>query len=711
MNSTLSDTTAAESPADRWARETEAQLTDDERFGLLSSLMVVVFGGRREPRVPDTVPQCAGYVPGVPRLGVPPLLITDAGLGVTNPGGGRAGDTATALPAGLALGATFNPSLARAGGALVGREARAKGFNVLCGGGMNLVRDPRHGRNFEYLSEDPWLSAVLASESVLGTQSEGVVSMLKHFALNSHETNKFWLDARIDPAAHRESDLLAFEIAVVRAEPGAIMGAYNKVNGEYCCGNAPLLLDVLKGAFGFRGWVMSDWMAVHDWTYALAGLDQHSGAQLDAEEWFDGPLREAYRRGEVPAERIADMARRILRSMHAVGVDGWGPAPDVDVDRHDASALEVSRQGIVLLENDGVLPLPADVASIAVIGRHADRGVLAGGGSSQGIPPGGIAVKVPLGGEGMLSAVRTEAWFPSAPLHELKAALPNATIRFDPGLYPADAAEIARRCAIAVVFASKLESEGYDSPDLTLPFGQDALIEAVATANPNTVVVLETGNPTAMPWRHRVRAIVQAWYPGQAGGRAITEVLTGAVNPSGRLPLTFPESTDHLPRPHLAGFGDPIGTPHVIEYDEGAEVGYRWFAARGVRPMYAFGFGRSYTTFEHDELDVRGGETITASVTVRNTGARAGADVVQLYLEHAAGEPRRRLLGFERVELEAGEARRVTLTADSRVAARYRADIGQWFLAGGDYGVFIGTDAETPVLRGSATIPERRFGR
>jgi beta-glucosidase len=615
------------------------------------------------------------------------------------------------LPAGLALGATFNPSLARQGGALVGREARAKGFNVLCGGGMNLVRDPRHGRNFEYLSEDPWLSAVLASESVIGTQSEGVVSMVKHFALNSHETNKFWLDAVIEPAAHRESDLLAFEIAIERAEPGAVMGAYNKVNGEYCCGNAPLLRDVLKGAFGFRGWVMSDWMAVHDWTYALAGLDQHSGAQLDAEQWFDGPLREACTRGDVPAERIADMVRRILRSMHAVGVERWDDAPAVDLAAHDAAALEVARRGMVLLENDGLLPLSADVGSIAVIGRHADRGVLAGGGSSQGIPPGGIAVKVPLGGDGMLSAVRTEAWFPSSPLHELQEALPDTTFRFDPGLYPADAAEIARRCDVAVVFVSKLESEGYDSPDLTLPLGQDALVEAVAAANSNTVVVLETGNPSSMPWRHQVSAVLQAWYPGQAGGRAIAEVLTGAVNPSGRLPITFPASTDDLPRPHLAGFGDPFGTPHSIEYHEGAEVGYRWFAAQGIRPMYPFGFGRSYTTFDYEDLDVQGGDTLVASVTVTNTGARTGADVVQLYLELAAGETRRRLLGFERVELDAGESRRVTIVTDARLAARYDLEAGQWFLAGGDYSVFVGTDAETPVLHGTATVTERRFGR
>jgi beta-glucosidase len=311
----------------------------------------------------------------------------------------------------------------------------------------------------------------------------------------------------------------------------------------------------------------------------------------------------------------------------------------------------------------------------------------------------------------MLSAVRTEAWFPSSPLHELRAALPDTTFRFDPGLYPADAAEIARRCDVAVVFVNKLESEGYDSPDLTLPLGQDALVEAVTAANPNVVVVLETGNPAAMPWRHQVRAVLQAWYPGQAGGRAIAEVLTGAVNPSGRLPITFPASIDDLPRPRLAGFGDPFGTPHSIEYHEGAEVGYRWFAAQGFRPMYPFGFGRSYTTFGHEDLDVQGGDTITASVTVTNTGPRTGADVVQLYLATVAGDPRRRLLGFERVELAPGESRRVTIIADPRLAARYDMDVGQWFLAGGDYGVFIGTDAETSVLHGAAQMTERHFGR
>lgn len=395
------------SPDDR-ALAAEQQMTDEERFSLISSLMVHIFrpsgDSQRDPRVPVEVPNVAGWVPGIPRLDIPALLITDAGLGVTNPRNLRPGDTATAFPAGLALGATFNPSLARETGTVVGREAKAKGFNVLCGGGMNLIRDPRHGRNFEYLSEDPWLSAVMAAESVIGNQSEGVISMFKHFCLNAHEINKFWLNAVIDPAALRESDLLAFQIAIEMAEPGSIMGAYNKVNGEYCCGNPYLLNDVLKGTFGFRGFVMSDWHAVYDWRFANFGLDQHSGVQLDEQEWFRTPLKEALERGEFSHERLSDMVRRILRSIYAAGADKPSNNQNVDLKSHRNVALEVARQGIVLLKNEGILPLSANVGSIAVIGGHADCGVLAGGGSSQGIPPDGIGLKVPHGGESPLAS-------------------------------------------------------------------------------------------------------------------------------------------------------------------------------------------------------------------------------------------------------------------------------------------------------------------
>ena len=703
----------AASSADARARAVEEQMTDDERFSLLVSVMgvndVVTV---RDERIPEGVPMSAGYVPGVPRLGIPPLLMSDASLGVTNPGY-RKGDTATALPAGIALGASFNPVLARLSGGMVGREARSRGFNVQLAGGINLARDPRNGRNFEYLSEDPLLSAVLAAESINGIQAEGVISTIKHYSLNCNETNRHWLDAVIDPAAHRESDLLAFEIAIERAQPGSVMTGYNKINGDYAGGNSVLLQGVLKGAWGYPGWVMSDWGGTPGWEAALKGLDQESGLQLDVmmwqKEWFTAPLRQAYTEGNVPKERLSDMVRRILRSMFAIGVDAWGTPPEVDMARHNEIALETARQGIVLLKNDGALPLAADSAArIAVIGGHAQVGVPTGCGSSAVVPPGGFAEVIKVGGPGIMGVGRNLYLLPSSPLAELRKLLPGAEIEFDPGMNPVESALMAARCDVAIVFAVKLDSEGFDDPDLSLPWGQDAVIEAVAAANSNTIVVLETGNPVVMPWHDRVRVIVEAWYPGQAGGQAIAEILTGAVNPSGRLPVTFPADLAQTSRPDLPGLGTPWGTAVTIEYTEGAEVGYRWFAQQHQQPLYAFGHGLSYTTFVYSNLQVEGGDTITATFTVTNTGQRVGADVPQLYLTAAACEERLRLLGFQRLELQPGQSREVTITADRRLLARFDGPdgiTGNWRIAGGTYQVAIGKSAHDLVL--TADTPMR----
>jgi beta-glucosidase len=693
--------------ADERAQETEARMTDDERFALLVSVMgtnLVIT--ERDARIPDGVPMSAGYVPGLERLGVPALLMSDASLGVTNQGY-REGDTATALPAGLALGATFNPALARRSGALVGREARSRGFNVMLAGGVNLARDPRNGRNFEYLSEDPLLSAVLCAESIAGIQGEGVISTIKHFSLNCNETNRHWLDALIEPDAHRESDLLAFEIAIERASPGSVMTGYNKINGEHAGGNRVLLRDLLKGAWGYPGWVMSDWGATPSWEFALAGLDQESGAQIDVAMWggepFGAPLREALADGRLPRGRLSEMVRRILRSVYAVGADAWDGAPEVDMAAHHEVALETARQGIVLLANDGVLPLAAD--RLAVIGGHAAVGVASGTGSSAVTPPAGYAGVIKIGGPGVMGAMRNLYLHPSPPLAALAELLPDAEIEFDPGMSPAEAALTARRADVALVFAVRVEGEGFDNPDLSLPWGQGAVISAVAAANPNTVVVLETGNPVAMPWLGDVRAVLQAWYPGQAGGQAIAEVLTGRVNPSGRLPITFPASLGQTPRPSLPGLGDPWGTPVTIDYHEGAEVGYRWFAQQDETPLFAFGHGLTYTRFDYADLDVRGGETVVASVTVTNVGERAGADVPQLYLT----APRCRLLAFERVELAPGESRRVTLVAEPRLLARFSD--GAWEISAGAHDIAVGRAADDLVLRGAVELEGRRFGR
>jgi beta-glucosidase len=415
-----------------------------------------------------------------------------------------------------------------------------------------------------------------------------------------------------------------------------------------------------------------------------------------------GSLQQAYAEGKVPKERLSDMVRRILRSMFAIGIERWGPAPEVDMAKHNEIALDTARQGIVLLKNDGALPLATDTTTrIAVIGGHAQIGVPAGCGSSAVLPPGGFAEVIKVGGPGVMGVGRNLYLLPSSPLEELRKLLPGAEIEFDPGMNPAEAALMAARCDVAVMFAVKLDSEGFDDPDLSLPWGQDAIIKAVAAANPSTIVVLETGNPVAMPWRDRVNAIVEAWYPGQAGGQAIAEVLTGVVNPSGRLPVTFPSDLAQTPRPELDGLGTAWGTPTTVRYSEGAEVGYRWFAQQHEQPLYAFGHGLSYTTFDYGNLQVQGGDTITATFTVTNIGQRAGADVPQIYLTSAAGEERLRLLGFQRVELQPGESRQVAITADRRLLARFEGPdgvTGSWRVAKGTYRVAIGKSAHDLVL-------------
>ena len=712
----MSDAGAAlpiDTAADLRAREIETQMTDDERFSLLVSVM----GANdllpvHDARIPPEIPASAGYVPGIPRLGVPALLMSDASLGVTNPGY-RPGDTATALPAGLALAASFDPTLARAAGEAIGREARSRGFNVLLAGGINLARDPRNGRNFEYLSEDPLLSATIAAESINGIQQQGVISTIKHYSLNCNETNRHWLNAVIDHAEHRESDLLAFEITIERSQPGAVMTAYNQVNGQYAGGNDAMLNDVLKNAWGYRGWAMSDWGATPSWEFAVKGLDQESGAQIDALLWqgeaFTDRLRAAFADGKLSPQRLSDMVRRILRSIFAVGADRSDSAPAPDMAAHHRIALQIARQGIVLLKNNGVLPVSSLAARhIAVIGGCAQIGVPTGCGSSAVVPPGGYAAVFPIGWPGGL---RNLYLLPSSPVIELRKQLAAARIEFDPGISPAEAALAARRADVAIVFAVRVEGEGFDSVDLSLPWGQDAVIAAVADANPNTVVVLETGNPVAMPWRDAVNAIVQAWYPGQAGGQAIAEVIAGRVNPSGRLPVTFPVDLSQTPRPELPGIDAPWGSSTTIHYTEGAEVGYRWFVKQGHTPMFAFGHGLSYANFEHRDLTVAGGDTVTASFTVINTGDRRGADIPQLYLTGAPGQRRMRLLGFERVDLEPAESRLVTIEADPRLLARYDGAAGSWRIAAGSYAVAVGASAVDLELTAEIELAGRAFGR
>ena len=676
----------------------------------LGEKILLLHGYFAETAPPPGAIPAAGYVPGIPRLGLPALFETDASLGISNPLGVRLGDVATALPAGLALAATFDPDMAHRAGTLLGEEARAKGFNVLLGGGVNLTRDPRNGRNFEYLGEDPWLAGRLAGAEVRGTQDQHVVSTVKHFALNDTEGNRMTLDARIDPRALRESDLLAFQLAIEQGAPGSVMCAYNQVNGVGSCGNDWLLNQVLKGAWRFPGWVMSDWGAVHGVQDGLKGLDQESGQQFDRQVWFDAPLRAAVASGSFPKARIDDMVHRLLRSLFAVGIVDHPPErAAIDYPAHSEFALEEARQGIVLLKNESaVLPLARDLRRIAVIGGHAHLGVLSGGGSAQVRPSNGPAIIVPVGGRGELAMFREEYFMPSSPLKHIQAAAGKAEVLYDSGSFPQDAAALAKSADVAIVFATRHEMEGYDTPDLTLPNGQDQLIEAVSAANPRTIVVLETGNPVTMPWLAKVKAVLATWYPGQEGGRAIADILFGTHNPAGRLPITFPVDLAHSPRPELPTFGLEPGAPASIEYTEGADVGYRWYLKHAVKPLFPFGFGLSYAAFRYEHLNISKGKVISLTFDVTNTSNREGTDTPQAYLLSIDGQLEPRLIGFQRLILPPGTTKRVTLVVDPRLLARFDGGArDSWRITPGHYAVAVGRSSDDPVLRGELVLTSR----
>jgi beta-glucosidase len=673
------------------------ELTLDERIAMVHGLMALPIG--KTPLPAAAIP-AAGYVPGVPRLGIPALFESDASLGVTNPLRVRDGDGATALPSGLALAATFNPALAYAGGAMIGSEARAKGFNVLLAGGVNLTRDPRNGRNFEYLGEDPLLAGTLAGESIRGIQSNHIISTTKHFALNDQETGRHVVNELIDEAALRESDLLAFELAIEDGHPGSVMCAYNKVNGPYACGNDFLLNHVLKGDWGFPGWVMSDWGAVYATDFAARGLDQESGEQLDGQVWFDQSLRVAVQSGAIPAVRLEDMTRRILRSMLANGLFDYPlTRSDIDYAAHTEVARKEASEGIVLLRNrDSVLPLTA-VTRILVVGGRADLGTLSGGGSSQVFPPQvSPRALIPLGGEGEMAAWKSMVFQSSSPLAAIRARAPKATVTFTDGRYPSEAVALAKQSEVVIVFANQWTTESEDVPDLTLPSGQDELIKAVATANPRTVVVLQTGGPVQMSWLEQTAAVLEAWYPGAGGADAIADILFGTVNPSGRLPITFPTSVGSLP-----GSGLPPRQPFDAAHPQGSAVGYRWIDRK---PLFPFGYGLSYTRFSYRDLKVASGKALAISFNVHNDGTVAGKDAPQVYLTSAAGRQVKRLVGFTKVELAPGMDQRVSLTVDPRLLADFDVNKQRWHVAAGQYRVVVGASSADSSLAGEFHVRE-----
>ncbi|WP_010186229.1 beta-glucosidase [Sphingomonas sp. PAMC 26605] len=714
-------TLSAEARADALVRA----MTQDEKMQIVRTWFPPMAQGKAG--APDDLIPSAGEMVGVPRLGIPTLRESDASLGVANQIEQRKGDTATALPASLATAASFDPEIAFAGGAMIGAEARAKRFNVLLAGGVNLTRDPWGGRDFEYLGEDPLLAGLMTGAHIRGVQSNHIVSTIKHFAFNSQETGRMIVDAQLDWSALHESDLLAFKLGIEGGHPGSVMCAYNKVNGDWACENRTLLTEVLRNQWGYRGWVMSDWGAVHSTAKAAnAGLDQDSGAELDKADFFRERLSAAVAKGDVTKARFDAMVRNVLTGVIASGLyDDPVAATNqpIDTAAHARVAQRAAEEGIVLLRNTGgMLPLAATAKRIVIVGGHADVGVLSGGGSSQVRSIGGAPVEIALKSGPAASFART-TWHASSPLRAVQALNPGAQVSYVDGTDPVAAAAAAKAADVVLVFATQWRTEAEDLTTLALPDNQDAVIDAVAAANPHTVVVLESGGPVLMPWLERVPAVLAAWYPGQRGGEAIANIVFGKVNPSGRLPITFPADERQAPRPRPVGLANVAkddsasnagsaggeASGFAAQYPEGADVGYRWYARRDQRPLFAFGFGLSYTKFAYANLKVAGGAALTVSFDVTNTGQRAGADVPQLYVTPPTAGSVARLAGFQRIDLRPGETRHVTLIAERRTLATWDDAAKRWHLAGGPYRAAIGHDAGDLAANASATLTEQRF--
>jgi beta-glucosidase len=591
---------------------------------------------------------------------------------------------------------------------MIGAEARASGFNVMLGGGVNLTREPRNGRNFEYAGEDPLLAGVMVGAQISGIESNHIISTVKHFALNDQETDRNSLNVVMDPAQARMSDLLAFQIAIEQSNPGSVMCSYNKVWGEHSCESAFLLTDVLRRDWGWQGYVMSDWGATHSTAKAaLAGLDQQSGYPFDDQPYFGDLMLKAVEGGSLSEARLTEMARRILRTMFAKGViDHPVAIGPIDFKAHAEISRAAAEQGAVLLKNKGgLLPL-SSMGRIAVIGGYADKGVLAGGGSSLVYPVGGNAVPglKPTGWPGPIM------YYPSSPLRAIRDLAPRAQVQFAGGEDRKAAARLAAQSDVAIVFATQWSGESLDNP-LNLPDDQDALIAAVASANPHTVVVLETGGAVFMPWLDQVGGVLQAWYPGTSGGESIAKLLFGVVNPSGRLPITFPADESQFARAALTE--NVQGTKSLdVHYAEGATVGYKWFDAKKLQPLFAFGFGLSYTEFKYSNLQARlDGQDLVVNFEVRNTGARVGSDAPQVYVSPAAGgwEAPKRLGAWRKVELQPGSSTTVELRVDPRLLGVFTAAENSWRVAAGTYQIAVGSSAADIALRTSVQLTERRL--
>jgi beta-glucosidase len=707
-----------QSPAKRTAELLDAMTLADK---------VQMVTGTGEFNPTSANPEAASTIAANPALCIPALVLNDAGNGV-----GDQQQLTTAFPDSIALASAWDPTLAEQYGAVLGDEAFAKGVNVLLGPGVDIARNPLNGRNFEYMGEDPYLAGRSAAAIIDGIQSQHVIATVKHYALNDQETDRTTDSSDASERTMQEIDLPAFD-AAVKAGVGAVMCSYNRINSVYACQNPYTLRDVLDDQFGFSGFVMSDWGANHSTVASAdAGLDMEMpGGVGTSPEYYGSSLQTAVQDGQVSTSTLDEMVRRILFTMFRLGLFDHVPAEGAVAAATPATnagsiatATKVAEEGTVLLKNaGGVLPLSGSGKTIAVIGPAAGQ-------------PGATLAE-----QGYGSGHVPEFFYQPGVVSPLQAITARAAqagdlVTYADGDATDDAVAAAKAADVAVVFINDVEIEGADRPDLDAhagtcsfldfasstsctytPLDENALISAVAAANPHTIVVIQSGGPIAMPWVSQVQGILENWFPGQVDGDAIAPILFGDVDPSGRLPVTFPVSVADDPLQTAAQYpgvmeaGDSVG-PHS-SYSEGLLVGYRWYDARGITPLFPFGYGLSYTSFRYSGVAVtRTSSGASVTFTVTNTGSRSGADVPQVYVGDpaAVGEPPKQLKGFARVVLAPGQSKTVTIALDPMSFAYWNTQSNQWMVSAGTYQVMVGSSSDDIAGQGSVALPGMSLG-
>ena len=633
-----------------------------------------------------------GNTPAIPALCIPALSLEDGPAGV-----GDGMNNVTQLPAPVAAAATWDPAAEQSYGAVIGAEDAGKGVNIDLGPTVNIVRDPRWGRAFESLSEDPYLAGQLGSAEIRGVQSQGVMAQVKHLGVYNQETNRNTPsdNAIIDPRTLQEIYLPQFQDSVQQGAASSVMCSYSTINGTYACENPTVLNNALNTEFGFPGFVTSDWGATHSTVAsANAGLDQ----EMPDSTYFGTALQNAVNSGQVSTATLNSMVSRILTEMFTFGlfdrpVSG-GTGATVTSTAHQATAASIEEEGSVLLKNsNNVLPLNTSSAkSIAVLGDDASTDAETDGGGSAGVNSSGTVTP--------LQAITSRAGSGVSVQYSEGASASGTT-----SAQVQAAVNLAKSSSVAVIFANHSESEGSDLSGIGLPGNYDTLIADVAAVNPNTIVVLNTGSAVTMPWLNSVAGVFESWYPGQQDGTAMAALLFGDVNPSGKLPVTFPKSLSDVPASTTAQWPGQNGQ---VQYSEGVDVGYRWYQAKNIAPLFQFGFGLSYTSFGFSNLHVsamgaNGTATVTATVT--NTGSKAGADVAQLYVGDPAttGEPPSQLKGFQRVNLQPGASGTVSFPVTLHDLAYWNTSSNGWTTPTGNYQIMVG-DSSTPQLSGTLPV-------